>query len=54
MAAKQLFAASEAGVFAALADGPADAAGLAARAGLPERTARILGDAMEVRGWLKA
>ncbi|MFC4048177.1 methyltransferase [Actinomadura syzygii] len=52
MAAKQLFAASEAGVFAALADGPATAAELAGRAGLPERTARILGDAMAGLGLL--
>ncbi|GAA3853092.1 hypothetical protein GCM10022243_18340 [Saccharothrix violaceirubra] len=46
MAAKQLFAASELGVFAALAAGPATSAELAERAGLPERTARILADAM--------
>lgn len=52
MAAKQLFAASEAGVFAALADGPATAAELAARAGLPERTARILGDTLAGLGLL--
>ncbi|MFC4908247.1 methyltransferase [Actinomadura gamaensis] len=52
MAAKQLFAASEAGLFAALADGPADAAGIAERAGIPERAARILGDAMAACGLL--
>ncbi|MFI0370057.1 methyltransferase dimerization domain-containing protein [Actinomadura sp. 1N219] len=52
MAAKQLFAASEAGVFAALADGPATAAELAGRAGLPERTARILADTMSGFGLL--
>lgn len=46
MAAKQLFAASENGVFAALAQGPAAITDLAARTGLPERTARILADAM--------
>ncbi|GAA3129247.1 methyltransferase [Streptosporangium carneum] len=46
MAAKQLFAASEAGLFAALAEGPATVAEISARTGLPERTARILADAM--------
>ncbi|WP_214408429.1 methyltransferase [Sphaerisporangium fuscum] len=46
MAAKQLFAASQAGVFAALAEGPATVAELSAHTGLPERTARILADAM--------
>ncbi|MFC0866117.1 methyltransferase [Sphaerimonospora cavernae] len=52
MAAKQLFAASENGVFAALAQGPAGVADLAARTGLPERTARILADAMSGLGLL--
>ncbi|WP_066950861.1 methyltransferase [Microtetraspora fusca] len=52
MAAKQLFAASEAGLFAALAEGPAGAAEIAARAGIPERTARILADAMAGLGLL--
>ncbi|MEV0665393.1 methyltransferase dimerization domain-containing protein [Actinomadura luteofluorescens] len=52
MAAKQLFAASEAGVFAALAGGPATAAELAGRAGMPERTARILGDGLAGLGLL--
>ena len=42
MAAKQLFAASECGLFAALADGPLALDELAARTGLPERSARIL------------
>ncbi|MEU7983564.1 methyltransferase [Streptosporangium canum] len=46
MAAKQLFAASEAGLFAALAEGPATVAEISARTGLPGRTARILADAM--------
>ena len=46
MAAKQLFAASGAGLFAALADGPLPADDLAGRTGLPPRTARILADAM--------
>ncbi|WP_067176719.1 methyltransferase [Microtetraspora niveoalba] len=52
MAAKQLFAASEAGLFAALAEGPAAAAEIAARTGIPERTARILADAMAGLGLL--
>ncbi|TDD93049.1 methyltransferase [Actinomadura rubrisoli] len=52
MAAKQLFAASEAGLFAALADGPATAPELAGRTGLPERTARILADTMAGLGLL--
>ncbi|WP_157247244.1 methyltransferase family protein [Nonomuraea typhae] len=52
MAAKQLFAATETGLFAALAKGPASAAELAARTGLPERTARILADAMTALGLL--
>ncbi|MGW5051608.1 methyltransferase [Actinokineospora sp. NPDC004072] len=43
MAAKQLFAASELGVFTAL---PGTAAEVAERTGLPERSARILADAM--------
>ncbi|GAA1337157.1 methyltransferase [Saccharothrix algeriensis] len=46
MAAKQLFAASELGVFSALALGPANSLELAERAELPERSARILADAM--------
>ncbi|MDF5758964.1 methyltransferase dimerization domain-containing protein [Spongiactinospora sp. TRM90649] len=46
MAAKQLFTAAEAGLFAALAEGPATAAQIAARTGLPERTTRILADTM--------
>ncbi|MGC5341928.1 methyltransferase [Streptomyces sp. DT24] len=52
MAAKQLFAASEAGLFAALSEGPATAADLAARVGIPERTARILADSMAGLGLL--
>ncbi|MEU4805309.1 methyltransferase [Actinosynnema sp. NPDC023587] len=53
MAAKQLFAASELGVFSALALGPATSLQLAERAELPERTARILGDAMVGLGLLE-
>ncbi|MGH8963662.1 MAG: methyltransferase [Jatrophihabitantaceae bacterium] len=46
MAAKQLFASSELGLFAALADGPLPLPALAARAGVPPRPCRILADAM--------
>lgn len=46
MAAKQLFAASDAGLFAALADGPLTAAELAVRLEIPERSCRIVADAM--------
>ncbi|WP_433273574.1 methyltransferase [Actinosynnema sp. CS-041913] len=53
MAAKQLFAASELGVFAALGLGPATALELAERAELPERSARILADAMVGLGLLE-
>lgn len=49
MAAKQLFAASELGVFGAL---PGTAAEVAERTGLPERSARILADAMVGLGLL--
>lgn len=52
MAAKQLFAASECGLFAALADGPLPASALAERTGLPERSVRILADAMVGLGLL--
>ncbi|MFI6908623.1 methyltransferase dimerization domain-containing protein [Nonomuraea sp. NPDC050394] len=52
MAAKQLFAAGELGLFAALATGPASAPDLARRTGLPERTVRILADAMSGLGLL--
>ncbi|MBD0671417.1 methyltransferase [Streptomyces sp. CBMA156] len=53
MAAKQLFAAADADLFAALADGPLDVPGIAARTGLPERTGRILADAMAGLGLLE-
>jgi ubiquinone/menaquinone biosynthesis C-methylase UbiE len=46
MAAKHLFAASELGLFEALADSPADIGALAARTGLTVRAARISADAM--------
>lgn len=46
MAAKHLFVASEIGLFAALADGPATIDDLAAKCGIPGRTLRISADAM--------
>jgi hypothetical protein len=52
MAAKQLFTASECGLFAGLADGPLPATELAERTGLPERSTRILADAMVGLGLL--
>ncbi len=52
MAAKHLFAASELGIFEALAEGPIDLAGLAARTGLTRRAARISADAMVALGLL--
>jgi SAM-dependent methyltransferase len=53
MASKHLFAATELGLFEALGEGPADLAGLAARTGLPRRTARISADAMVALGLLE-
>lgn len=53
MASKHLFAANELGLFEALGEGPADLAGLAARTGLPRRTARISADAMVALGLLE-
>jgi SAM-dependent methyltransferase len=53
MAAKHLFAASEAGLFAALADGPADASTLAERTGLTPHGARISANAMVALGLLE-
>lgn len=52
MGAKQLFAASRVGLFSALADGPLDAAGLAAATGVPERQVRILADSMAAQNLL--
>jgi SAM-dependent methyltransferase len=54
MAAKHLFAASELGVFEALADSPAGLDALAARTGLTRRAARISADAMVALGLLEA
>lgn len=53
MAAKHLFAASELGVFEALADSPATIDALAARTGLTRRAARISADAMTALGLLE-
>ena len=52
MAAKHLFAASELGLFEALADSPASLDALAARTGLTRRAARISADAMVALGLL--
>jgi SAM-dependent methyltransferase len=53
MAAKHLFAASELGLFEALADSPATLNALAARTGLTTRAARISADAMVALGLLE-
>jgi len=53
MAAKHLFAASELGLFEALADAPAPLDALAARTGLTHRAARISADAMVALGLLE-
>ena len=53
MAAKHLFAASELGLFEALADAPATLDALAARTGLTRRAARISADAMVALGILE-
>lgn len=53
MASKHLFAASSLGLFEALAEGSTDLDGLAARTGLPRRTARISADAMVAIGLLE-
>jgi SAM-dependent methyltransferase len=53
MSAKHLFAASELGLFEALADAPATLDALAARTGLTRRAARISADAMVALGLLE-
>jgi hypothetical protein len=53
MAAKHLFAATELGLFEALADSPTTIDGLAARTGLTRRAARISADAMVALGLLE-
>jgi len=52
MAAKHLFVANELGLFRTLADGPATLEELAAGAGAPTRTVRIVADAMVALGFL--
>ncbi|AEW97641.1 MULTISPECIES: methyltransferase [Streptomycetaceae] len=54
MASKQLFVACEVGMFAALAEGPLELDDLAARCGIPRRTARVLADGMTALGLLDA
>lgn len=53
MSAKHLFAASQLGLFEALAEAPADLAALAARTGLTPRATRISADAMVSLGLLE-
>jgi hypothetical protein len=53
MAAKHLFVASEIGLFTGLAQGPATLEELAARCGIPQRTAGISADAMVSLGLLE-
>jgi hypothetical protein len=53
MSAKHLFAASELGIFEALADSPATIEALAARTGLTRRAARISADAVTALGLLE-
>ena len=53
MAAKHLFAASELGVFEALAEAPTTLEALAARTGLTRRAARITADAMVALGLIE-
>jgi len=53
MAAKHLFVASEIGLFASLAQGPATLDELAAACGIPRRTAGISADAMVSLGLLE-
>src|SRR5215471_6803778 len=52
MASKQLFVASEIGLFEHLEPGPSTLDELAARMGLPRRTLRIIADAMVALGLL--
>ncbi len=53
MASKHLFVANEIGLFRALAEGPATLEQIANRAAVPERTARIVADAMVALGFLE-
>jgi hypothetical protein len=53
MAAKHLFVASEVGLFAHLAPGPTTLDTLAQRTGVPQRTLRILANAMVALGFVE-
>jgi SAM-dependent methyltransferase len=53
MAAKHLFAAAELQLFAALGQGPASIEEIAARIGIPARTARVAADAMVALGFVE-
>lgn len=52
MASKFLFAAADTDLFAALADGPATAAEICEGTGIPDRTVRVVADAMVALGLL--
>ena len=53
MASKHLFVANEVGLFEDLAEGPKTLDELSARTGIPERTIRILADAMVALGFVE-
>ena len=53
MASKHLFVAGELGLFQHLANGPLDLAALAAKAGAPARTIRIIADAVVSLGFIE-
>ena len=53
MASKHLFVANEVGLFEGLAEGPKTLDELSARTGIPERTIRILADAMVALGFVE-
>ena len=53
MASKHLFVANEVGLFQRLAEGPSTLDGLSDRIGIPQRTIRILADAMVALGFVQ-
>ena len=53
MASKHLFVANEVGLFEGLAEGPKTLDELSARTGIPQRTIRILADAMVALGFVE-
>ena len=53
MASKHLFVANEVGLFQRLAEGPSTLDGLSDRIGIPQRTIRILADAMVALGFVE-